>query len=442
MAPQISNYMFKGVAGGLAVKIAGVVATFISSVLLARILGATAYGAYAYAITWANLLSIFGAFGTDTMATREIARAAHTEDSDTVGLVFWGGLYFALTLSTAISLAFSSILSLAYSMLDPSIAAVMWFVPIILPLLSIVRYCQGAALGLGLQALSQISYFVVLPTVSALGVLFMTFLTKPSAKTAMIIYFTALLAALGVFFALLRQRIDKPSNICLRNWRGRFADLGAIVGTNGVMAAAEQVPMLAVGSFLGAKESAIYDIARRISNLVALPILAANLPLAPAVVQSHMHRSRNELQDYVTRGVAFAFLISGAIVIGLFCTGETVLEWFGLQGPTAYKVLRILGVAQLAYVGMGSVVLLLNMTNNERSAFLGSWVFFMLSITFVGAGFVWGLGIIGAAMGFSLALFWWKCIMAFLVHKQIGVKSWVTPRGVFQAVKEFRSAIQ
>ena len=47
--------------------------TFLTSILLARVLGTTGFGTYTYAVVWAFLLSVPATMGFDNFIVREIA---------------------------------------------------------------------------------------------------------------------------------------------------------------------------------------------------------------------------------------------------------------------------------------------------------------------------------------------------------------------------------
>ena len=66
--------MLTGAFGTLVLRCGAAVFAFLATVILARDLGASGYGTYAWAIAWASVLQIATTFGFDTLAIRELPR--------------------------------------------------------------------------------------------------------------------------------------------------------------------------------------------------------------------------------------------------------------------------------------------------------------------------------------------------------------------------------
>ena len=68
-----TKFLTKGTIGTLSLKIFSTIIGFITSIIIARLLGVEEYGNYAYAISWIYLLSIPSIFGMDKLLVRNIS---------------------------------------------------------------------------------------------------------------------------------------------------------------------------------------------------------------------------------------------------------------------------------------------------------------------------------------------------------------------------------
>lgn len=67
------NRLVSGAIGSFGLKIVSTSLGFVTSILLARLLGASGFGIYAYVMAWATLLSIPATLGLDQLMVREVA---------------------------------------------------------------------------------------------------------------------------------------------------------------------------------------------------------------------------------------------------------------------------------------------------------------------------------------------------------------------------------
>ena len=89
-ASNVRAVILHGALGTVFVKAGGLGLAFLVSVVLARLLGSSGYGAYAYAVSWAMLLSVPAVVGFDILLVREVARhSASGKGGTSIGLLRW-----------------------------------------------------------------------------------------------------------------------------------------------------------------------------------------------------------------------------------------------------------------------------------------------------------------------------------------------------------------
>ena len=100
---SLKTLLIRATGGVFVLRIIAQGLGLVTGVMLARLLGSVQYGAYTYAFSWLNVLTIPALLGMNTLVTREIATYRARQDWPKL----WGMLRFAsaLTLTLALILA-------------------------------------------------------------------------------------------------------------------------------------------------------------------------------------------------------------------------------------------------------------------------------------------------------------------------------------------------
>lgn len=167
-----------------------------------------------------------------------------------------------------------------------------------------------------------------------------------------------------------------------------------------------QADIWIVGSFLPDKDVALYGIASRFAMLLVMPLLIANMVLAPVI--SHLDsKDRRGQIERLLRSVAYLAFVPALLLFSLFLIGGAPLLKF-LYGPfyeTSHTTLVILGLGQLINVWTGSCGTVLAMTGHERSLMkiilVSSLIPVTLSLMAVGR---FGINGVASAFAFGTAV--------------------------------------
>jgi len=174
--------------------------------------------------------------------------------------------------------------------------------------------------------------------------------------------------------------------------------------------------------FVGASDSdlAVYGTSTRVVRLIAFGLQAVNAIFPAVVAELYAKRKLLELQRQasLSAGILAAFTIPLSIV--LIVGGKLILGAFGEQYVAGYPVLVVLAVGQLVNAGTGSVGFILALTGNERLSLR-----ILVTSLILNAALVTGLypvfGLVGAAMGNTIAISAWNIAMVIAVRKKIGI---------------------
>lgn len=366
--PVGSDVLLRGTGGALAVNIAGIGVAMLLHLLLARAMGAEAYGVYAYVLTWTVLLVLVAKMGFDTALVRYVAEYRVRRDWRRLAGVRRFSEWTALVLGTGLGVA----TALAVWALDPSPALTHTFAvaALLVPALALLQIRQSVLRALKWVVRSLLPFSVVQPVALAMLVgllLVVPFAPPTDAAVVMTAHLVSVVAATMVCTTWLRRAI--PSQVGgatpeshVREWLRVSAPMLLV---SGMRVVGNKADILLLGLLVGTTEAGIYAVASRVSQLAALGLTAGNAIAAPVVAELYAENRLAELQR--TSALMALVATAVAIVVGaVIVVGRVLL--LGLFGP-AFTVgataLVILTLGQALSSTLGPVGYLLNMTGRQ-----------------------------------------------------------------------------
>jgi O-antigen/teichoic acid export membrane protein len=407
----------------LAVQVIGAGATYGVQVLLARLLGASDYGVYAYVLVWVGFASLIAGLGFPAASIRFLPVYRVKEDwprfhgfvRTTSRLTFataivmtLGALGAAEVLHAVAGLAHPSALVLG-ALLVPAFAGSMLYTEVarsdgrvgIAFVPSLIA--RPALIGIGVAALSVTGG--ALSTSAALG------------ATLVACY-----VVLAVQYILTRRLFEGPRTarkqvVELREWFGVGVTL---LAAGAFTVTLLQVDIVIVGALRGSRDAGIYAAASKTASLVAFVILAVNAASAPQFSSLWALGRVDDLQRLVSKLAGVIFWPSLAISVGIAALSGPLLDLFGPEFHAARPALLILLVGQLINAAAGSVGYLLTLTGHHREA-TRALGFSALACILLAAAGVWAFGLIGAALGSTIGFALWNGALYWLVVRKLGI---------------------
>ncbi len=415
----------RAVAGTAGVTVSGNAIAALTNILLARNLGVSEYGAFAYTVTWVGVLCVVGLFGLESMLVRDIANyRMRTDWPKLLGLIRWSRI-----VTFAIPAAIALVANLALRGIKPSSGIDL--APILLPagvflILTVTMRALGASLrGLHWVVIGQAGESLIIPAVVcvlviALGTVYGRKLDAPSAVG---IYACATAVAC-VFLALQLRRalvceVPRGSGRAYesRRWLVDASPL-LFLGVLGVLN--NQISSLALGTWSGTSALGLYTAADRLAQIVALPLAAVNLTLAPTFANLYQAGKLAGLQELVTRSARLMTAGSAVVAVTLIVGGKWFLLLFGREFTAGHLPLALLCAGQLINAAIGSVGNLLVMTGHGRDAALGVGIGVLANVA-LSAVLIPRFGAVGAAIATATSLTVWNIVLACFVWKRIGI---------------------
>ncbi|MDP7638910.1 MAG: flippase, partial [Candidatus Hydrogenedentes bacterium] len=414
----------RGAAGSFALNISWAGLGFASQVLLARMMGTSDYGCYAYAFSWLMVLSFAGTLGFDKSLLRFLSIYSAEEQ--------WGRYRGLLRYSHAMVLATSLIVGIGIAatawilrgVIAQELLHTLWITSTIVPILAFAMLRQGAVQALKHPVQAQFGLMLARPLlVIALATGLWRFQDRSlNAPQGMAIYLCAVAAVLTLNSFVYRRRMPAAAAAAIpayrrREWLSMAAAMALMAGVAMFM---RQVSILMIGALESPAEAGLYSAATRLVDLVIFGLIAVNMIGAPIFAQLHAQGKRDELQRVLTLASWGIFALCVPVSLFLIVFGRFLLGLFGEDFTAAYPALLILVCGQLFKALAGSVGYLLTMTGHQKQAAI-----VICAVAILSVALNWLLipryGLSGAAIATVLTAVAWNSAMLVLVHRYLGL---------------------
>lgn len=415
---------FFGTAG---LRVAFALLGFVNVALLAKLMGPSDYGVYAYVMAVAGVLSIPSAFGIPTLTTREIAVANVRKDWGYMrGLILRTHQAIGVLALIMISLAGTALLIWG-DRLEPEKLKCYALGLLLVPLISL-----GALRGAMLRGLRKVLYGqmperLIRPLLFMILILCMMAVGKeyflPSNVLMLQIVSTAMAFGVGIHFFLKfkpPQLTDAEPRYETARWLKSSIPFGLTTALSTING---QTDIIALGIFGPDANVGIYRVAVQMAALVIFGLQVVNNIQGPHIAHMYATGDMVKLRQLINRSsqAVLAIAVPSVLVIVLF--GKPIIRlFFGHEFEAAYGPLVILCFGQLVNAGMGSVQSLLNMTGHEKesmkSVLVGAVLNLLLCFTLIPR---WGMT--GAAVATSVTLVVWNVLMWRKVRQHLGIQS-------------------
>jgi O-antigen/teichoic acid export membrane protein len=418
--------MVRGTTGTLGVKLVNAGLTLLTSVVLARSLGAKGYGAYAYAVSWVSLLLIPATMGLDTLLTREAARCRTTDNWPVLkGVLSWSD-HVVLPAALMIAAGIAAAVWLWAESLDPIVVDCLWASIPLLPVMAVIQLRGGSTRGLGKVIAAQVPMLVVLPLVFLGAVLVLHLVADLSAPRVVALRTAGAVLAAAVAVWLLHRILPAEVRSALPEYHRRSWLKSAVpfLFLNAAVILNQQVGVVMLGSMVGPAAAGVYDVARRMAMLVSFVLLAVNMPLGPIVANLYARGEIERLQRIVVKGARVAAAGSCVIAFALIILGPWILRLFGEGFTAGLPVLTILCLGEILSAAAGSVGLVLNMTGHERDTLRGVGVAAIGNVL-LSALLIPLWGIFGAALAGAISTALWNVLLIIWMRRHVGLNSTV-----------------
>ena len=403
----------------MAVRVAGLMLSYVANILLSRLLGLQAYGEYVIALSWALIFALPAKAGFDNSALRY--SSIYLERDDFAALR--GFVRFASATVTVVSLAVGAIILVAGSRLIPvGEGTRAWAALLVLPLALLTLYSVVMRTARRIVA-AQFYEQVLRPSlvIAGLGIVFIAGV-RVSASSAMGLTTVAAAVALVALLVQLRRVLRSARSHAPRydEWRRWVAVSVPMLMLGVFQELMNQIDIVLLGQLADTEQAALFAASWRLASLVPFALIALATMAGPLIASAYERGSTDELYR-VSRVVAragFAFALIGAAI--LFVLGKPLLGLFGPDFVAAHSVLSVLLVGGVVNAFTGVVAYFMTLTGRERQALVIFAGALGLSVV-LNLLLIPRFGALGAAVASSSALAAWNLAMLAYVRRVMGI---------------------
>lgn len=429
-APRVpagpARALARAALGSFGLSVFNTAATVMTTILLARVMGVSEFGTYAFVIATVTLLGVPAVLGVDRLLIRDVAIHVRAGAFGLAhGLVRWTArLTLVLSLTIGVGAAVVAWV-VAGADVTPAVLA-FWAGAATLPLLGLVKAAQGSMMGLGHVVAGQFPELMLRPLALLGLIVALLALSMPlTAPTAVVLYALSFALACVAGYALLRTRVPAPMRTTPPEYMAGpwLRAAVALVVLSGTAIINSQTGVVLLGALDSADAAGLYAVAQRGALLVAFPLAAVNSALAPTVARLWSAGDRVALQRLVTLSARGLLLGTLPIAVAFIVLGREILTFlFGAEFAAADLTLAILCVGQLVNAATGSVGVLLVMTGHERQATLAMAAGAALNMA-VAVALIPGFGVVGAAIAAAASLTVSNLAMLVITRRRLGIDS-------------------
>lgn len=412
------TFVLQGMSTGLA---------FITALMLARLLGPTGYGAYAYAYAWVGFLLIPALLGMNQILVRGIATyQAQGDWPHLKGLMRWAN-YSVLIVSCVIALvaAAGGALVLPSSLRLPFCLAM----PLV-PITALITLRQAAMTGFHRVVSGQLPEFALRPIlyVVALSLFAVSVVGGLTPAGAVALNVVSVAIAFGAGVVMLRRALPEEVVRARPSYRAREWRRAALPMTilGGMWIVNPYIATIMLGSIKGAREAGIYTVVAKGAELVTMGMMAVNVPLSPRVARLYAVRDMARVQHVTSMAARASLAWALPVSLGLIVFRHQALGVFGPRFEVGGTALIIMVLGQLVNSAAGPVGNLLMMTKHEHAAAIGVGAGLVINIA-LNALLVPRYGLVGAAIGTSASRIAWNVLLT--LYAAIKMRINATPIG-------------
>lgn len=429
---EVTRRLAVPAAGSAGLRVANAGLAFLISVLLARMLGPSGYGAYTFAFALVMLLALPAQAGLPTLLVREVARCEEREEWDLIaGLFRRSNQAVGLLALIVCAVALFVVLVFLREPDGQQVTTFLWAL-LLLPLMALGNLRGAVLRGLRRVVQGQLPEFLLRPglLLLALCVAVLLRLFAPSSfeltpPLAMALHAGAAFVAFVFGVWLLRRELPPEVRRTTpayqtRAWAGSLLPLTLLAGMELING---QMDVVLLGILASTRDVGIYRVAWSVSLPVAFTLTGVNLVVAPYFARAYSAGDTAELQRLATWSarVAAAAAVPAALILILF--GEPLLGLvFGDEFAGGGTALALLAAGQLCNVIAGSVGTILNMTGHERDTTLGVAIAAAVNLT-LNLILIPTYGIDGAAVATMVSLITWNSVLVIRVRRRVGIVS-------------------
>jgi O-antigen/teichoic acid export membrane protein len=405
-------------------QVAGAGLSYVTHIVLARILDADGYGVYAYVMAWTSLLAIPAGLGMTTALVRFVSQYNEEESRALLRGVTFRSWQMVASVGTAIALLASVFLTWGADRFSVPYAEALLVGIWIVPLRALLS--TQVAMGRGLKRMT-LAYFpgqVLRPLLLLVGIGLLLGLDDSVDEYWVLglvaVTFLMVVLVQGTF--LIRRILSITKNVRARFDTRRWLRISLpMLLVAGFLLLLDRTDVVMLGILAGAEDVGTYNAASRTASLASFILVAVNAIAAPTIASLYHQNQQEKLQVLASTVAHLIFWPSLLVVVALLLLAPFILGLFGEAFLAGQNILAVLAIGHLVNVGVGSVGYFMNMTGNQDEMARVVGVVSVVNIV-LNAVAIPLYGALGAAFATAVSMAGWNVWLNRLVVARLSVR--------------------
>ncbi|MEM2125330.1 MAG: flippase [Candidatus Methanosuratincola sp.] len=380
------------------------VTRIVTSVLLARLLGANQYGMYTLALSASNIAVGIAVFGLDSALIRYVAILANRRDEK--GL--WGALQVGIGTAMLLSVltgtflfAFATIIA-ERTFQEPQLAPLLQLVSVIVPFLTLSEILAGANRGFKRMDYAVIAQFVAQPVIRLVLIGILAFSGFNTVHAILTFGLADLSASLLLLYYLNKEFSLKRSLLHARRDLREIFNFSIPFWLSDMMLwLKNNLQPLLIGTLNTITGVGVFSIVNNITRVSGEFASSINTSSKPIIAELHDRGDVKQLGRIYQTANKWNVMVQLPIFLIMVLFPGQILSIFGSSFAAGATTLVVLAFADLVSVGTGMGGTIIDMTGYTKLKLLNSTIrialYFILDILLIPR-----FGLIGAAMAILL----------------------------------------
>jgi O-antigen/teichoic acid export membrane protein len=428
---KLTNRYSVGAAASLSIQVLGSALSFLFSLLLAKLIGASGLGLYFLCVTTVEICSTVSRLGLENAALKFISIAHAAGDRATLAALYRKCIGVAALAAIVAALPVWLFLRLLPVGGD-SHAEFLSLIPVLL--LALVPVTILTIQAESFKAIGYPGTAAFVQTVLPQGILLVSgaiLMWQSNATTGHILvaYVAAFYCSVVfafVWWASITGDVRRDGHFPTAALFRTSLPILMVTSLNLVMAWTD---ILVLGVWSDTSQIGIYGVALRISSTTGLIFVAVNSVVAPGFARLHAGGSHADLERMAQCSAFWTLAIAAPLILIFLIFPAEILRLFGEPFVAGVWPLRLFALTQLVNVSTGQVASLLIMTGHEK--WMQKNVVFSAALNLVGnLILVPFLGALGAALSTAFCVSMMNIIAWWLVRQKLGIDTigYIHPR--------------
>jgi O-antigen/teichoic acid export membrane protein len=434
--PELARRLANASLWSFIIYVGGAGLSCLAQLVIARVVGATSYGVYAYVVAWTTLLSYIAALGYNTVLLRFVPAYSATGNWSLASGLIRFAFGRSTLLATLIAICgIAIVMSLGQKFqheLTVSMIIGLATVPLVALYVlagSLVRAFGGVVSAIAPERFGRDGLMVVLVLLAV--ILNVTPIDATTVLLALMASSAFTAVALGVSMRKLwppQLRSAAPAYAQADWWR-LAVPVMIMIGVDVLMSRAG---VFLLGWSGDAHAAGLFALGLNLALFLVLPRIAVGTFFAPNVSKLHAHQNEAALQSLFAGATVMSLFGTVVLALPLLVLTEPLLRIFGEEFVETAPIAQILIVGQIVAAATGPQLNLLTMTGHERAATVIMIVGAAINLSACAIGIAF-FGAMGAAVATAATNVMWNMAMAVYIYKRVNMMA-----GLLFAIVEFR----